>query len=105
MVSRCNQASDSDIKTGKHLKQNKACANYFQVCLEEDTFLDASLLDPIDGNQHEAIRVAASSILKTAQDNGLSETDTLYLRQAFADFMDVFWVSFSAGPPAIITPL
>lgn len=90
MVSRSYQGQDSNAKTGRHLKQNKARANDFQDRREEYPFPDASLLDLTYGNQHEAISAAVDSILKATQDNGLFETDTLYLRQAVTDFIDVF---------------
>lgn len=105
IVSSFDQVQDSDAETGKHLKRDRARANHFQARLEENPFPDASLLNPIEDNQDEAIRAAADSMLKTAQENGLSKTDTLYLRQAVTNFIDIFRVLFSAGPPASIIPL
>lgn len=105
IVSRSNQVQDSNARTGKHPKLDTARVKYFQACLQEDPFLDASFLNPIDSNQGKATHAVADSMLKTAQDNGLFETDTLYLRQAVTDFIDVFHVSFSAGSSANITPL
>lgn len=97
-MSRANGVLFIQWKREKHLKQNKALANYFLAHLEKDSVLGPEVRNPVDGVQHRTIRAAADCKLSTVEDNGLSDTDTLYLDQAVTDFIDVFLVLFCARP-------
>ena len=64
---------------------------------EEDLFVDPSLLDPLDNEQHQEIREPVEGLKETSRNNGILAED--------ATAIDVFRTSFSSGPPAKVRSL
>lgn len=100
MIARINRASNSTVDSDKPLDDLRPRVNYFCVREEEDPFPDASLLDPIDSDQHEDVIDATNGMVQTTIDSGFPNDKLPELRKNISDHTDIFRVSFSSGPPA-----
>lgn len=101
MIMRLNRISDSGFKDDGR----RTSVDYFSACAEKDPLPDASLLDPLDIDQHEENRCAVDKLADNATANGLSPKHRSALRDMLHNHMDVFRTSFSSGPPAKLRPL
>lgn len=79
--------------------------NLYSAVPEKDPFLDPSLLDPLEGDQHEEIQTELGKFKEEARNNELPEMDAVRLDQIFDDYVDAFRASFSSRPPAKLRPL
>lgn len=80
-------------------------ANYYRQRHESDLFLDPSLLDPIDLDQHNDIQSSIDAMLEKAFESGLPTHAHALLKKTVTDYMDIFRTSLSSGPPAKLPPL
>lgn len=108
MVERQNQVCDHGDKTGPQYNQSDVLhthVNYYKIWNEEDPFPDMNLLDPLDQDQREQILSTVQDMIQTAIHIGLSDEYMPSLKIITSPHVNIFRVSFSAGPPAKIPPL
>lgn len=73
--------------------------NYRKDGSEKDSFPDRSLLESIDGDQHDDICRTVSDIEKTAKQKGLADAHESKLKGILRVHIEIFCRSFSAGQP------
>ena len=105
MIARLNRIREEEFKTPDDGKSDRPRVNFYAARSEEDPFPDSSLLDLFDEDQHEDIRSAVQALVQFAKDNGLPQDSATELDEFVNSRLDIFRVSFSAGPPARIEPL
>lgn len=105
MIARLNRVTNDSVEPVIHPDDNRHHVDFFKVREEADPFPDASLLDPLDADQHDEIQEALESMVQDAKKNGLPGHREAELRRIIFDRKDIFRVSFSSGPPAKVEPL
>lgn len=98
MIARLTRIQEKKQFIVTDLPSNRPRINYNTARTEEDPFPDASLLDPIDEDQHEEIRQAVSDMVTSSKKNGMPPAAAENLDHIIGENMDVFRTSFSSGP-------
>lgn len=102
MSARLNRHVDEDSET---VGPNRLNIKYYAARQKEDPFPDASLLDPIDEDQHDEIKFSEASMFKSAKNKSISHEQHKALKTISSVHMDIFCCSFSSGPLAKLPPL
>lgn len=101
MTGRLNKQCDVDQRPAADLSR----VNFHHTHSEKGSFPDASLLDPIDIEQHIDVCNAFENVETTARHNGLSHSYEFNLKSLLRNYMDIFCTSISARPLSKLSPL
>ena len=109
MLARLNQVSNDEVDSAANPTDasdpSRPTVNFFTVRNEQDPFPDSSLLDPVDSEQHDEIASTVEQMVADAVDNGFPVDKLTELQKIVSDYIDIFRVTFSSGPPADFPPL
>lgn len=105
MLAFLNRVGDEHSTLAAKPSEFRLRIDYNTARNEPNSFQNPSLLDPIDGNQHDEVQQAAERMIEMAQGNGMNETNVATLRSMVTDHMDVFRTSLSAGSVAKVPRL
>lgn len=114
MIARLNRISDDSLNvTTTSTPQGeeeltgtgKTKIDYSDIRQEENPCSDPSTLDQLDIDQKEDLKSGIKQVLQDSSDNDLPDDIKNDLRQFLTTKFDVFWTSFSAGPPAKVSSL
>lgn len=96
MIERINHTFSD---TGRaHPPSDSPQVVYDMALRNEDPFLDPSLLDSVDANQHEDIREAVDDMIDVAIANGLPPKEAETLKEIVHENLNIFRTSLSSGP-------
>lgn len=112
MVARMKHVKVNNKKDGQEYTQatskpmrDHPRVNYYHARMEPDPCPDPLLLDSLDESGELGVRQAINSMLQQGRDNGVPKDEGDRLFKMVVENIDVFRVSFSHGPPALIPQL